>query len=161
MTERFAGTVQPLAHLDIDALACWIGAIDFADWPQQHRTQEHQLCPAMVTDPLWHGFKAATDGIVAGLMGHFPGCIDYNRLLSVVMPGDDIRTHVDNQPEKWLVRVHVPLLAETEGAEFRVAGEAHNLRPGTAYLVNTLVPHGVVNYGKAPRVHFMFDVRLS
>lgn len=158
--ERFVGTVQRLASVDVGAVADWIGAIDFADWPQQHVTQAGQLCPAMVTDPHWHGFKARTDGLVAQLMGHWPGCIDYNRLLSVVMPGDSIAPHVDAQGEAWRARVHVPLVAETEGAEFRVAGATHHLRLGMAYLVNTLVTHSVVNYAKSPRIHFMFDVRL-
>lgn len=158
--QRFAGTVNMLTPIDVGDLAAWIGAIPFSDWHQQGRTQPHQLRPSMMTDPAWHGFGARTDGIVGELMRHFPGCAAYQRMLSVVMPGDAIPSHIDRQPDAWLARVHVPLLAGDEPV-FHVGGEPHNLRPGYAYLVNTLLEHGVTNEGAIPRIHFMFDVRRT
>lgn len=159
-TARFKGTVQRLKGVDCGALAAWIGAISYEDWPQQlPLTQPPQLYPAMVSDPEWHGFKARTDGLVGNLMADYPDCAAYNRLLSVVMPGDSIRPHVDEQPASWRFRIHAPLLADGQ-AVFRVGGDEHNLTVGNAYLVNTLVEHEVRNPSASPRVHFMFDVRL-
>lgn len=111
----------------------------------------------MMTDPDWHGFKAETDTLVVGLMAQFPSCRDAQRMLSVVMPGDNIPEHRDEQPDNWIARVHVPLVAHDK-AVFRCGGEDFNMQVGQAYLVNTLAPHAVMNYGDSPRIHFMFDV---
>lgn len=157
---RFAGTVKVLTPIAVDSVAGWITAIPFGAWHQQHPTQPNQLRPAMMTDPDWHGFKAETDGLAQELMAHFPGCVADQRMLSVVMPGDSIPPHVDEQPESWKARVHVPLQGD-EDAKFIVSGETHYLRPGLAYLVNTLTVHSVTNNGATPRIHFMFDVRAA
>lgn len=158
MVGRFTGTVRAFTTVDVADLAKWIASIDFSEWHQQHRTQPDQLRPAMMTDLEWHGFKEQTDGLVTKVLEQLPGCSAYQRMLSVVMPGDNIPVHTDEQDAAWLARVHVPLTANDQ-ALFVVNGEEHNLKVGQAYLVNTLSPHGVVNAGATPRVHFMFDVR--
>lgn len=156
--QRFAGTVKHLATVDVDALVQWITAIPFSDWHQQHPTQKGQLRPAMMSDSQWFGLMAESDPVVAQIMQHIPGCTDYQRMVSVVMPGDKIPLHRDEQADYWIARVHVPLQAD-DRAIFHVGGEEHTLMVGNAYLVNTLAVHGVTNTGTLSRIHFMFDVR--
>lgn len=156
--QRFAGTVKHLTTIDVDGMVRWITAIPFSDWHQQHPTQQNQLRPAMMSDPQWFDFMAQSDPVVAQIMQRLPGCTDYQRMVSVVMPGDAIPPHRDEQADYWLARVHVPLQADGR-ATFHVGGEDHNLTVGNAYLVNTLAVHGVTNAGVTPRIHFMFDIR--
>lgn len=157
MIERFTGTCEAFASINISKLAAWIVAISFEDWPQQHRLADGKLRPAMVSDPEWNGFGQETAGIVAELLALFPGHRAYQRMLSVVMGGHSIEPHVDHQAPEWRCRVHVPLLANSRSA-FIVGGRAYALAPGTAYRVNTEAEHAVTNDGDSPRIHFMFDV---
>lgn len=152
--------MESLATVDVAGLVAWITAIDFAEWPQQHRLADGLIRPMMVTDHGWHGFGAEIEPMVQQLLGHFPGCISDQEMLSVVMPGHEIEPHTDGQPPHWLCRVHVPLVSN-ERSEFIVGGVAHRLVPGTAYRVNTEAVHAVTNRGDTPRIHFMFDVRKS
>lgn len=158
MTERFGGACHEFAKVDVAKLVLWISNIDLADWPQQNKPGE-SIRPAMACDPEWFGFKAITDPIVNQLMQQFPNCIADTRMLSVVLPGDNIPPHVDPQAKNWRCRVHVPLLTNPY-SKFIVGGYSRNLRPGYAYMVNTEVEHSVLNDGDTPRIHFMFDVRL-
>jgi hypothetical protein len=150
--------VTPFAAVDVAGLAAWISAIDFGDWPQQHRLAEGAIRPAMVTDLRWHDFGARTDAIVARLASQFVAAEPNNRMLSVVMPGHRIEPHRDAQTPGWVTRVHVPIATNARAA-FIVGGERHHLAFGRAYLVNTEALHEVVNDGQTPRVHLMFDVR--
>lgn len=154
--------------LDIAGIVRWITAIDFAEWPQQNRL-DRQLRPAMVTDPDWHDFRIQTDAVVQSIMVQQFGAVlppsvgayqDYNRMLSVVMPGHCIVSHRDAQEPDWVGRVHVPLV--TNPSAFFVAdGTRHHLEVGFVYLVDTRVEHEVQNDGTTPRIHLMFDVRRS
>lgn len=156
---RFTGTVEAIAPIDVAELIAWIGGISFEDWPQQHRLADGGIRPAMVTDPDWFGFKAVSDPVVDQLMEHLPECSAYpTRFLSVVMPGHAIEAHRDMQAPDWICRVHVPLLSNDRSA-FVVGGHAHKLEPGMAYRVNTEAEHSVVNDGRTPRIHMMFDLR--
>lgn len=144
--------------LDVAAVASWISAIDFADWPQQHPI-DAQLRPAMVNDLAWHGFGQRTTALVATILQTLkPGVVAYNRMLSVVMPGHSIHAHVDAQLPDWITRVHVPLTTN-EQAVTVMADEPHHMQVGTAYAVDTTREHAVRNDGDTPRIHFMFDVR--
>jgi aspartyl/asparaginyl beta-hydroxylase (cupin superfamily) len=78
-------------------------------------------------------------------------------MLTVVMPGHSIPPHVDEQPEAWLARIHVPLTTNDE-SRFIVGGEHHHMDIGSAYLVNTTVEHAVRNDGGTPRIHLMWDL---
>lgn len=154
--QRFTGTVEPFALVEVGGTIAWLTAIPFTSWPQQSKV-DRSLRPAMVNDPDWHGFKAETDRIVDDLMAHYPGASDCKRMLSVVMPGHAIEPHCDEQDHRWLCRVHVPLATNPQSL-FVVGGRHHNMVPGIAYRVNTEVTHSVINNGPNPRVHFMFDV---
>lgn len=144
--------------VDAIVLTDWIAAIPFEEWPQQHRLADGQVRPAMQTDLAWHGFGAIAEPVVNAIMQeHFPGCVAYQRMLSVVMPGHSIPPHCDEQAKSWISRVHVPLTSNAK-SRFIVGGEDHVLAPGFAYRVNTRAEHAVTNDGETPRMHFMFDV---
>lgn len=149
---------EPIALVDASKLIAWIEGIPFTDWPQQHRLEDGKIRPAMVTDHAWHDFKAVTDPVVSQIMGQFKGCSEYQRMLSVVMPGHSIPPHVDHQAHGWVCRVHVPLVSN-EQSQFIVSGTSCRLVPGLAYRVNTRAEHSVANDGATPRIHFMFDVK--
>lgn len=154
---RFTGKVEAFASLDVADLVKWICGIPFSEWHQQ-RPVDHQLRPAMMTDLSWHGLKAITDPAVALLTGHFPGCSEDTRMVSVVMPGHSIEPHCDWQSPHWICRVHVPLTTNDK-SRFIVGGIDHHMEVGKAYRVNTEIEHAVTNDGATPRIHLMFDVR--
>jgi len=112
----------------------------------------------MVTDLGWFNFGTLCEPVVSDVMVHFPGCTVYQRMLSVVMPGNYIEPHRDQQAPYWLCRVHVPL-ATNDRSDFIVDGQSHHMEVGKAYRVNTLAEHSVINDGDSPRVHLMWDVR--
>lgn len=145
--------MEPLGFVDVSGLVSWIRGISFEDWPQQDK---HQLKPAMVTDPRWFGFGAKASPVVHDLMAHFPNCTSHQWMLSAVMSGHSIPPHVDQQPPKWVTRVHVPLLTSPH-SYFMVEGVSYAMDVGEAYKVDTRLEHSVINNGP-PRVHFMFDV---
>lgn len=173
--DRYRGTCEPLGPVEITGLADWIGGIPLLDWPQRERMAADQPYPAMVSNLDWHDFGAMTDGLVADLLarvgGGAPSLWDDHRMLSVVMPGQQVARHDDQQSETWRVRIHVPLLSD----EHAVMGFTDpprpfqsdrpqqevmkHLKPGTAYLVNTEVEHWLANWSDKPRVHLFFDVR--
>lgn len=146
---RLASPVSSLGPVDIGELVAWISAIDFAEWPQQEAGR-----PAMVSDPAWYGFGRVTDKLVESLSNGR----DYQRMLSVVLPGHCIPTHRDLQNPDWCGRVHVPLTSNAQ-SKFIVGGIEYWLEPGMAYLVDTEVEHSVTNDGATPRIHFMFDLK--
>ncbi len=105
----------------------------------------------------WLGMQVQTDPVVHEVMRMFPGHREFNRMLSVVMPGHRIEPHRDPQGPTWCFRAHVPLTSN-EQSRFISGGVAHNLRPGFAYRVDTREEHSVENDGDTPRIHFMWDI---
>lgn len=148
---------MPIATVDIASVVRWLDKISFSDWPQQ---RFDEMRPAMVTDPKWHGFGTVVAPVIAEVMEHFPGCAPFQAMLSVVMPGHEIESHCDCQAPYWICRVHVPLTSNVR-AIFVLEGEAHYLKPGFAYRINTQAEHAVMNGGETPRIHLMFDVRRA
>ncbi len=137
-------------------VVAWLSAIPYEEWPQQAPIAG-KLRPAMVADPDWHNFGTVTQALIDEAMADRDGR-PYRRMLSVVMPGQSIAPHRDEQPEVWCGRAHVPLLSN-ERALFIIAGKSLHMRPGHVYWVDTREMHEVVNGGDVPRVHLMFDVR--
>lgn len=154
---RFRGTVQALGPVDVASAVAWVSGIPWDVWPQQQRLADGQIRPAMVNNPEWQGFYAATNGIVKQCQAFVPRrSRPGQRLLSVLMPGHSIPPHVDKHRPTWWGRVHVPLMGDA-AARFEVGGEVHHLEVGTAYAVNTLREHSVTNAGLVPRVHLLVD----
>lgn len=156
--QRFSGTCLPLAAVDVSWVATWIEAIPLSEWPQQNRLKAGYPYPAMVADPEWHAFGRTVYPLVMELIEHFPEGFPDHQMLSIVMPGQKIARHDDKQNETWRVRVHVPLVTNSEALMFFDGGSVHMER-GQAYIVNTEVPHWLGNGGSDPRIHFFFDVR--
>lgn len=149
--------MTPFAVLDIARAAQWLGGVEFADWPQQHRLADGAIRPSMATDLAWKDFGENTETVALAVMQEFAGCKAAWRALSVVMPGHSIPTHQDQQPDYWLCRVHVPLMTN-DYALFIVNDLAYNMKLGQAYRVDTREHHSVVNAGPTPRVHLMIDI---
>lgn len=154
--------VKPFASIDVSELAAWVTAIPFESWPQQKRLADGVLRPAMVNDISWHYFGERTDKLVGKLVDELMSEMgellrQFQRMLSVVMPGHDIPPHSDKQIPEWLYRVHIPLVTNPD-AMFIVKDVPYHLEVGTAYLVNVKARHEIVNRGSTPRIHFMFDV---
>ena len=148
---------EKFADCDPSTVARWIGAIPFEEWPQQHRLEDGKIRPAMVTNLAWRGFGIETESLVEELVRKFEGQAS-RRMLSVVMPGASIEPHADPQDERFITRVHVPLVTNPE-AVFVIEGVAYHLEVGSAYRVNINALHSVHNDGLTPRIHLMFDVR--
>jgi aspartyl/asparaginyl beta-hydroxylase (cupin superfamily) len=111
----------------------------------------------MVSDPGWYGMGEVTEGVVSKLLPFFPGCRDRQRMLSVVMQGHEIESHVDLQPVEWVTRLHLPLVTNDDAVFVSDGVECH-MMVGSVYKVDTTKPHAIINRGKTPRIHFMFDV---
>lgn len=162
--QRFTGSVEALCEVYHQTMAAWAAAIPLSSWPLNWppgatEWPDGQLKPSMVYDPAWHGFGDQAKAMTAQFSTLFPpGCIFYNPLLSVVMPGHTIAPHRDQQDsDRWLCRVHVPLATNPE-SKFIVDGAVRPMPLGFAYRVNTLAIHAVENDGATPRIHFFTDV---
>jgi hypothetical protein len=155
--KRFGGTCEPLCGLDASRLSNWIREIPLAAWPQQNRLSVDYPYPAMVADLEWQGFGEIVSSCVEALMQFFEGGVPTHRMLSIVIPGQRIARHDDVQGENWRCRVHVPLVTNP-GAVMFFDDESFHMEVGTAYRVNTEVPHSLHNLGSEPRIHLFFDV---
>jgi len=156
MTERFSGTCERICDVDVSAMAAWIAAIPLEAWPQRDRMRSEYPYPAMVSNPSWHDFGVVSEPIVKFISQLCSGRVDH-RMLSVVMPGQQIAEHDDVQGPTWRFRVHVPLVTNLE-AVMRYGSNKIHMDVGGAYRVNTEVPHSLCNGGQEPRIHFFFDV---
>ena len=67
-------------------------------------------------------------------------------------PDTKIQLHPDNDE---FLKIHIPI--ETNpNAWFFFEDEKFNLEIGSAYLINTILPHGTFNEGDTDRVHLIF-----
>ena len=142
---------RELDWLELSKVIKWISLIDFCEWPQQSD------CPAMAHGH-WHGLQEVTQSLVDAEMRHWLGCKDFNRMLSVVMPGRNIEPHRDDpQPLDWITRIHIPLTTNPE-ALFYFEGQPSCPEVGWSYLLDVTREHAIENKGSIPRIHFMFDI---
>ena len=80
---------------------------------------------------------------------------------AVLMPGEEIKPHMDINTDK-AIRIHIPLLTNeecvvgVEGKKRRV--EEHLQADGSVYFLNQGYTHWVKNDGDTPRVHLVFVV---
>lgn len=156
--ERFSGTCKLLGEVNPALQVAWLSFIPLSEWPQQDRMNREYPYPAMVSNPKWHDFHAATDPLVSTIMDKwFPGLPTTHRMLSIVMPGQKIAAHDDVQADNWLGRVHVPLQTNPN-AIMNIGDESFNMKLNNAYLINTEIIHSLANYGSEPRVHLFWDI---
>ena len=70
-------------------------------------------------------------------------------LVTIHTPGTKLITHQDS-PDK--IRVHIPIYTN-QNSNWIIDGDHYHMTPGSAYLVNTTLPHGVENAGTSDRIH--------
>lgn len=145
MTERFTGTIEPFAEVDVGALIDWLLDIPVTDWPK-------------TADASWQGWGDKFEPIARDLMAQFyPDCTMAGIGMFVLEPGQTHPAHRDVQPTNWITRVHVPIVTNEDATTIMDDG-AHYMEVGTAYRFNTLATHAVFNYGSTYRAHLVFDV---
>ena len=158
LLSRFSGYLEPFVAINPTSMVEWIKSISFDEWPQQRNPASAPWMPAMLTNHTWHNFGDYVKPIETELMVHFPGCRAEQQMLSVVIPGEHIWPHRDQQPPEWICRIHVPLI--TNDKAFMIMDDgSHNMEVGMSYRINTLATHAIRNDGDIPRIHFMMDVR--
>ncbi|MEZ5938945.1 MAG: aspartyl/asparaginyl beta-hydroxylase domain-containing protein [Hyphomonadaceae bacterium] len=78
-------------------------------------------------------------------------------LVAKLTAGAEIADHFDGHGTFDIShRIHVPLVTNDQ-VEFRVRGEAHNMKEGLAYEISNTDIHGVSNRSDVDRIHFIFD----
>lgn len=70
-------------------------------------------------------------------------------LVTIHPPGTHLITHQDS-PDK--IRVHIPIHTN-DSSNWMVDSEEFHMEVGKAYLVNTSLPHSVINNGTSDRIH--------
>lgn len=76
-------------------------------------------------------------------------------MLARMAPGGVIHPHVDANPAAlWPHRIHVPITTNDK-ASFSIGSQAHYLKVGQAYEVNSLGRHAVTNHGTTDRIHLI------
>lgn len=72
-------------------------------------------------------------------------------------PGTRIDLHPDNDE---FLKIHIPIKTNPD-AWFFFEDEKFNMEIGSAYFVNTILPHGTNNLGNDDRVHLIFKFPVS
>jgi len=75
-------------------------------------------------------------------------------VISAHPPGSRIDLHSDNDE---FLKIHIPIETNSD-AWFFFEGEKFNLEVGSAYMINTVVPHGTDNLGTTDRIHLIFKI---
>lgn len=70
-------------------------------------------------------------------------------LVTVHVPGTKLITHQDATDK---IRVHIPIHTNTD-SNWIIDGEEIHMDVGYAYLVNTTLPHSLINNGTTNRIH--------
>lgn len=72
-------------------------------------------------------------------------------------PGTKIGLHPDNDE---FLKIHIPIKTNPD-AWFFFEDEKFNLEIGSAYMINTVLPHGTDNLGNTDRVHLLFKFPIA
>lgn len=154
---RFLGHCEKIGWgIDVAPLDDWLRTIPFTEWPQSN-PPGGELKPAGINDLAWNDFgKHAHEFLSQVHADGLAGRVWKNQMLSVVMPGHSIQSHVDPQPLEWEYRIHFPIT--TNKLCWLLMDQPYLLEVGCAYRVNTERQHAIVNHGLTPRIHFMIDV---
>lgn len=72
-------------------------------------------------------------------------------------PGTRIDLHPDNDE---FLKIHIPIKTNPN-AWFCFEDEKFNLEVGSAYMINTIIPHGTDNLGTTDRVHLIFKFPIA
>jgi hypothetical protein len=88
------------------------------------------------------------DGYALDIVRSLP-CRSKRWLVTIHTPGTKLITHQDATDK---IRIHIPIVTNDQST-WIIDGEDLHMEPGWAYLVNTSLPHSVVNNGTTNRVH--------
>ncbi len=144
---------EPICPLDVHALALWVeDAASNGDWiVQSDKLRKPQRL--LTNHPI------VLKAVLHVLKFMHPTYIAQEIVLSRMMPRQQHGYHQDQQGERWLTRVHVPITTNGNAwHEFEGAGIRFHMLPGWAYTFNATRRHGFGNDGTTPRVHLVFDV---
>ena len=119
--------------------------------PPYHIDAGEELCDnndckvptAMIFGIAERIIKALPDVRQLGIAGHPPGTF--------------IDIHPDNDE---FLKIHIPIKTNPN-AWFFFEDERFNMEEGSAYIVNTVAPHGTDNQGDTDRVHLIFKFPIS
>ncbi|MEM6682446.1 MAG: aspartyl/asparaginyl beta-hydroxylase domain-containing protein [Pseudomonadota bacterium] len=69
--------------------------------------------------------------------------------------------HIDSHRDGHLSfhhghRIHIPITTNNQ-VRFLIEGRPYKMQVGQAYEINNQMRHGVMNRGREPRIHFIFD----
>jgi hypothetical protein len=107
----------------------------------------------------WGEIGAAAERMMQEIISaHYPpGGGVLRAMLARLPPGARIARHRDTDPSFAVShRIHVPVITNP-GVSFIVGSQTMPAIEGTAFELNNLLPHEVVNRGESHRIHFIFD----
>ena len=171
--------LQELGSVDICQLKSVVANISSNVWQQQddikenkffcfHHTQHiiFRFIPRThdpkdaYSQPIWLAWQGIILPILQGIAKKYPyEKVDFPKvMLAKLEPGHIINRHTDNQKSNLVThKIHVPLYTNPD-AYFLIKDKSFHLQEGHAYEVNNIVPHGVENKGKEPRIHLIFEI---
>jgi hypothetical protein len=83
----------------------------------------------------------------------------YRARISCLMANSASSWHIDAPPERYAVRLHIPLITN-DRCFFQTRKEAEHLpADGSAYLIYVNREHRVINEGTTDRYHLIMDVK--
>ena len=139
-----------LGAVDVRPLAQWLATVK-PGWPPVKGGQPNRVSMPHAARP-----------IVADVLTRFAEsveCLEHSACLSRLVPGSTYEYHRDPQPQRWLTRVHVPVVTNP-GAwlMFAADGVPVHFAVGRAYSFDMAQPHRYGNDGPTDRIHLLFDV---
>jgi len=131
---------------------------DIFTWAIQNRSKTTEPTPGYVfTGNEYSPVSEPSDELIFGfaklLVDHFDGI--FRLMVGSHPPNGQLCLHNDDY-----YTVHFPIKSNDK-SYFVVDGETFVLKPGKAYLVNTLLPHYTDNQGTTNRVHLLFNIPLD
>jgi hypothetical protein len=106
-------------------------------------------------------FKDLSEFVLARIIGTIPfleNHIVIREHFVMLAPKRQIENHIDDFPLMHTChRIHIPIQTSTE-VTFIVNGKNYNIENGQAFLLNTDMPHGVLNDSDQYRIHYIIDV---
>lgn len=144
-------TVDVKTH-QVDKMYSWAIQSNLKDstkpCPPYHIKNDDQIHPS-------NDFKVPTElifGFARKIIKAFP------RIRQTVIVGHPPETQIDLHTDNdEFIKIHIPIKTNTK-SYFFFEDEKFNLEVGNAYLINTALPHGVINEGDSDRIHFIFKL---
>lgn len=123
--------------------------VDTDHWPRARVTRES----------AWSRLADAAMPLMDDILArHYPtGGLVIRALAARLAPGAVIKPHSDAHASFHAGhRIHVPITTN-DRVRFTLQGCPYQLASGRAYEINNQLHHSVMNKGREPRIHFIFD----